>query len=171
MSSSTTPQMAGGPIISISDMDNFMKLGESAQCARSQRPIKKTSSMDFDLLRASGDAARRRRGSTASQGSTYGSISYSPASSSTRSTPFASPLLRPMDTCESQYDIMIPVHLPIPWEMTTPCPPSEFNGRGLRGGGDSFMGLHVNVGSPFEIHSPFEIGMASELRIINMDSF
>lgn len=178
MSSSTIPQMAGGPIISISDMDNFMKLGESAQGARSQRPIKKTSSMDFDLLRASGDAARRRRGSSASEGSacgsTCGSPSYTPTSSpfqSTKSTPCSSPLLRPIDRCESRYDFMVPVHLPTPWKLTTSHPASDFNGEGLEGNRDSFMGLDVNIGSPFEIHSPFEIGMASKFRIANVDGY
>ncbi|KAJ8069525.1 hypothetical protein OCU04_003176 [Sclerotinia nivalis] len=168
MSSSTTLQMTGGPIISISDMDNFMKLGELAQRARSQRPIKRTSSMDFDLLRASGDAARRRRGSTASEGSTCGSPSYIPTSStfqSTRSTPCASPLLRPIDTCESRYDFMVPVNLPTQWNLSTSHSASEFNGEGFEGNRDSFLRLDVNVGSPFEI------GMASELRIINADGF
>ncbi|KAI9640155.1 hypothetical protein NHQ30_011392 [Ciborinia camelliae] len=157
--------MAGGPIISISDMDNFMKLGESAQGARSQRPIKKTSSMDFDLLRASGDAARRRRGSTVSEGSNCESSSYSPTSSSTRSSLCASPLLRPMDTCASQYNFMVPS---IPWKLTTSYQAPESNGEGGQGNGDgdSFSALDVNVGSPFEIHSSFETGMDEGLRVV-----
>ncbi|KAA8569006.1 hypothetical protein MFRU_017g01610 [Monilinia fructicola] len=174
MSSSITSEMAGGPIISISDMDNFMRIGESAQCARSQRPIKKTSSMDFELLRASGDAARRRRGSTASEGSTCGSLSYSPTSStlqSSRSTPCSSPLLQPIDTRESRYDFMVPVQLSTPWKLTSSHSVSELNREGFARNRDSFMGLDVNVGSPFEVDSPFEIGMASELRIVNMDNF
>ncbi|KAF7862499.1 hypothetical protein EAF04_007372 [Stromatinia cepivora] len=168
MSLPTTSQMTGGPIISISDMDNFMKLGELAQGARSQRPIKRTSSMDFDLLRASGDAARRRRGSTASEGSTCGSPPYTPTSStfqSTRSIPCASPLLRPIDTCESRYDFIVPVNLPTQWNVPTSHSAPEFGGEGFEGNRDSFMRLDVNVGSPFEI------GMASELRIINAGGF
>ncbi|TGO50961.1 hypothetical protein BCON_0172g00180 [Botryotinia convoluta] len=173
MSSSTT-QMAGGPIISISDMDNFMKLGELAQSTRSQRPIKKTSSMDFDLLRASGDAARQRRGSNASEASsTSDTPTYTPRSSSlpsARSTPCASPLLRPMGACESGYDFMVPVHPPTPWKNTS-HPTSGFDGDCFGRDRDSFMGLDINVGSPFEIHSPFEIGMASELRIVDAHGY
>ncbi|KAB8296659.1 hypothetical protein EYC80_002083 [Monilinia laxa] len=174
MSSSITLEMAGGPIISISDMDNFMKIGELAQCARNQRPIKKTSSMDFDLLRASGDAARRRRGSTASEGSTCASPSYTPTSStfqSSRSTPCPSPLLLPIDTRESRYDFMVPVHLSTPWKLAISNSVSELNMESFAGNRDSFMGLDINIGSPFEVESPFEIGIASELRIVNMDSF
>ncbi|KAF7909293.1 uncharacterized protein EAF01_003011 [Botrytis porri] len=171
---SSTTQMAGGPIISISDMDNFMKLGELAQSIRSQRPIKKTSSMDFDLLRASGDAARQRRGSNASEASsTCDAPTYTPRSSSllsARSKPCASPLLRPMGTSEPGYEFMVPVHLPTPWK-TTSHPASGFDGNCFGRDRDSFMGLDINVGSPFEIHSPFEIGMASELRIVDAHSY
>ncbi|TEY69529.1 hypothetical protein BOTCAL_0114g00220 [Botryotinia calthae] len=142
---SSTSQMAGGPIISISDMDNFMKIGELAQNTRSHRPIKKTSSMDFDLLRASGDAARQRRGSNASEASTCDTTAYTPRSSS---LPSASPLLRPTGTCESEFD-------------------GDCFGRDR----DSFTGLDINVGSPFEIDSPFEIGMASELRIVDAHGY
>ncbi|TGO21607.1 hypothetical protein BPAE_0210g00120 [Botrytis paeoniae] len=171
--SSSTSQMAGGPIISISDMDNFMKLGELAQSTRSQRPIKKTSSMDFDLLRASGDAARQRRGSNASEASNCDTPTYTPRSSSlpsVRSTPCASPLLRPMGTCESGYDFMVPVHPQTPWKNTSQ-PASGFDGNCFGRDRDSFMGLDINVGSPFEIHSPFEISMASELRIVGAHGY
>ncbi|KAF5877116.1 uncharacterized protein Bfra_001478 [Botrytis fragariae] len=171
--SSSTSQMAGGPIISISDMDNFMKLGELAQSTRSQRPIKKTSSMDFDLLRASGDAARQRRGSNASEASSCNTPTYTPRSSSlpsARSTPCASPLLRPMGTCETGYDFMVPVHPTTSWKNTSD-PGSGFDGNCFGRDRDSFMGLDINVGSPFEIHSPFEIGMASDLRIVDAHGY
>ncbi|QSZ36926.1 hypothetical protein DSL72_009016 [Monilinia vaccinii-corymbosi] len=124
MSSKTSP-MAGGPIISISDMDNFMRIGELAQCARSHRPIKKTSSMDFDLLRASGNAARRRRRSTAFQGSTCASPSHTPTASnfqSTRSTPCPSPSLRPLEPRKSRCDLLVPVEITTPWKLTTSHP-------------------------------------------------
>ncbi|KAF7955542.1 hypothetical protein EAE96_004468 [Botrytis aclada] len=172
---SSTTQMAGGPIISISDMDNFMKLGELAQSTRSHRPIKKTSSMDFDLLRASGDAARQRRGSNASEASSCDTPTYTPRSSSlpsARSTPCASPLLRPMgtDACESGYEFMVPTHPPTPWKNTSD-PASGFDGNCFGRDRDSFTGLDINVGSPFEIHSPFEVGMASEVRIVDAHDY
>ncbi|KAM0152059.1 hypothetical protein ACHAQE_008241 [Botrytis cinerea] len=169
----STSQRAGGPIISISDMDNFMKIGELAQTTRSQRPIKKTSSMDFDLLRASGDAARQRRGSNASEASACDTPAYTPRSSSlpsSKSTPCASPLLRPTGTCESGYEFMVPVHLSTPWKNTSHSA-SEFDGDCFGRDRDSFTGLDINVGSPFQMHSPFEIGMASELRIVDAHSY
>lgn len=146
-----------------------MKLGELAQGARSHRPMKKTSSIDLNLLRASGDAARRRRGSTASEVSTCELLSRRP-SPSARSTPCVSPLLCPANPYKSPYDFMVPVQPS--WKGNASTANGGFGAERFVGNGrdrDSFMGLDVNVGPPFEIHSPFEIGMALELRIVNMD--
>ncbi|KAM3066625.1 hypothetical protein ACMFMG_002339 [Clarireedia jacksonii] len=169
----TNPQppqavIGGGPIISITDMDCFMRLGESAQHARSHRPLKRTSSIDFEILKASGEAARRRRGD---------SPCPSPAS--------RSPLLRPVDDSASesesgdememememeirlerdiQMKMRIERDIKMAWRMT-PSPREKERVNQV-------MRVDLDVVSPFEVKWPFEIGTASQLRIVSVEEY
>ncbi|PQE07335.1 hypothetical protein CJF32_00005232 [Rutstroemia sp. NJR-2017a WRK4] len=151
------PIIGGGPIISITDMDSFMRLGESAQHARSHRPLKRTSSTDFDLMRASGEAAARRRRDN--------SPCPSPASRSPllRPTEYSSSESESGDEMEMEMEIRMERDVKTPWRMT----PSRYEKERV----DQVMRVDFDVVSPFEVKWPFEIGTASQLRIISVDEY